>query len=340
MNIKDIKTHLKTAKKDQLVKIILDIYKQLPKKLIEEKGIDLLFTNNPSIIESTAQNMDKKALALIKEIETFVRNFLDGNYYYANRIVTKSKRAKWRFEIMRYLKETDLYYSNTTHKKELADQYINLYKAICVGCNSDCVGVSNPFKSIQRKQEDYFFNVISYMKDHYSGQALYEKLFEMVYDKGISEDEEDYYFDERKQYVDLYLAIFKSFESPMIKDQIIEIAKKNAIDNNALIKEYNIKEKRKYNSKSFIPVESLAMAVVKMLILNAQIPDAITYMKEIKQDQDNLNYNNKLTLFMLNCFDQSEQDTTSYQQVILKDAIADGAKITDWGLSGYKHLLN
>src|SRR5690554_5502980 len=103
MLLPDLRELLKKKNEKELRILIAEMYKLIPKKLREEKNIDSLLID---IKAYTAMNKGKSKQAnpinfrsLKNEIELFIENAYQQNYFAPNKYVHKKDRPKWRFKV-------------------------------------------------------------------------------------------------------------------------------------------------------------------------------------------------------------------------------------------------
>ncbi|HMP29126.1 MAG TPA: hypothetical protein PKD85_05985 [Saprospiraceae bacterium] len=214
MTVKELKEVIRSKKKKDLEEIVLVLYKNLPKKVITENGIDQIIMMQAA--EPSKINTDQKDMALLKELTIFTQNLYEGNYGVPNRIIPKNKRSKWRFEAMNYYKEVVKSFPQSKIKKELADAFGQLYSILCYGCNYYIVSSTDTFGSIQKNQVSFFRQVIEFKKEVYIGKELYDHIWNHLTYIGLSYD---------TLQSELYAVVAESFESPEAIESLIEIGK-------------------------------------------------------------------------------------------------------------------
>jgi hypothetical protein len=144
------------AKYDQqmLNDIIAELYKSIPKKVKEEKEIDLLLSDYGKFKEAKKTNLEIPVdfKALTEEILQFAV-YAEAQYYFApNRYVPKKERSKWRFKVKKYIKAL------VGVKGEQAEVAVNLlillYRMLSYGCAYWIFSTASPFASVGYGQGD------------------------------------------------------------------------------------------------------------------------------------------------------------------------------------------
>jgi len=108
MKIKELRSLLANYEPGDLRLIIAELYKCIPKKLREERGIDEILTN-PHGARVRRGRRGKSQVADLDDLGDQIEQFLDDAYnqrYFApNRFVSKRDRPKWRFMVKRFVRD-------------------------------------------------------------------------------------------------------------------------------------------------------------------------------------------------------------------------------------------
>jgi len=151
---------------DDLRLIIAEMYKLIPKTLREEKSVDDLVENPTGFAEKrrgrqktrSTENVD------VASLEDDINMFIDyayKQYYFApNSYVSKKKRPKWRFKVMRFYKQLSSVRSDSEDALKATQLLESIYKVICHGCRYVIFSGDDPFRSIQIKQSDFLHQVL------------------------------------------------------------------------------------------------------------------------------------------------------------------------------------
>jgi hypothetical protein len=316
MTITELKKALKPKKKPELENIVLALYKHIPKKIIENEGIDKIFLLQPvDETKSTKIKIDKE-LKLILEINNFNHHFLAGNYGIPNRIIPKAKRSKWRFEAMRFYKEINSIFPDAIMKKELADVFGQLYEAMSEGCKHFLVQSDDSFASIQKNQITFFHQLIQYKKEVYVGDELYNQIWNHIIDVGLSGETTT---------TELYETLCVSFSSHMDIEDLVMVGKIQF--GRALQKHQEAKKKNKFTSSYDIEktLEGLAMLLLKI----HETEDARTFFFEhskIYSNKENMYY--ALVRTFIDYYDNAGKEILNIldkaidERVVLRDSLA------------------
>ena len=106
MKISELRALLDRTSSENIKRMLVEVYRALPKKTRENLAIDELL-KNPAATRAGAKQ--SKALAhsvdiddLEPELEEFLSDAYARNYFAPNRFVPKSERPKWRFKAKRF----------------------------------------------------------------------------------------------------------------------------------------------------------------------------------------------------------------------------------------------
>lgn len=99
MKVCELKEKIKDYPKVDLKKVIVELYKSIPKKIKEEKEIDDIIINIDKPI-----NTKKIETINFDDLANEILSFLSDVYASPNRIISKTERSKWRFKVKNYYK--------------------------------------------------------------------------------------------------------------------------------------------------------------------------------------------------------------------------------------------
>ena len=166
MKIQELREHIANQDKAELELIVVEMYKALPKKAIEEKEIDQLIAN-PSEFVTTRKRVrtatkdvvvDTDVLKI--EIEQFISNAKAQNYFAPNRVISKKERPKWRFLVKRFVDQLIIAARQTENQAEAARLLEDLYKLLCQACGVYLFSTENPFRSVGISQVEFYGKVL------------------------------------------------------------------------------------------------------------------------------------------------------------------------------------
>jgi hypothetical protein len=165
VKVGEVRTAITKYSKAELQEIVVELYKRIPKGKKEEYDIDGLIAhyviNEPVKKVEPSWDLD----FLLSDVDEFLENAKEGNYYAPNRIISKKDRGKWRFVVKDFVKKLS---SVTGEDVPLAaDALASLYHILAYACSYWTFTSDNTFPAINFKQTDFLELVLS--KFFYSG---------------------------------------------------------------------------------------------------------------------------------------------------------------------------
>lgn len=167
MKIAQVREQLKNYDSQRLRIIIDELYKVLPKKLIEEKGIDDLL-KNPEEYATSRKKGGRAELPDFNQVKRETEIFIEyaGQHYYfaPNRIVHKKDRPKWRFIVKRLYKDLISSSKDPVYSAEAGNLLGRLYCLMCEACGVYLFSSDDPFQSTGIEQTEFFRMVVAVKK--------------------------------------------------------------------------------------------------------------------------------------------------------------------------------
>lgn len=158
MLVSEIKKEITKYNKKDLEKIIIELYKRIPKNKKEDYNIDEYIKNI---------NIDKKEIKkeisfedLVKEITYFLQCVDYGYYASPNRVISKKDRSTWRFKVKKYYKELNNVLANNPNYEIANNLLIELFIRLSYGCYSLLFTNWETFRAIGVSQYDYYDNIV------------------------------------------------------------------------------------------------------------------------------------------------------------------------------------
>ena len=225
-------------------KIIIELYKRIPKRVKEEYDIDG-YLKNIKVNENTKKEKEVKLTfdELASEVNYFLECAWNELYSEPNRIISKSERSKWRFKAKKYYKELSNIDINSEYYDESNKLLIELFKVLSRGTNYLLFSNWETFRAVQISQEDFFDLIMKRVLVNFNKENLETivKLLEV----------------DKDPYGSLYKVIYNVFLNNLTSnnqlEMALEIIKKEVDDLNIQVielskkgKEYDLKEKCNY----------------------------------------------------------------------------------------------
>ncbi|MCW8783733.1 exonuclease domain-containing protein [Weizmannia coagulans] len=133
MRVTELRELLEKYSKDDLSKMMIELYKAIPKKVRDEKEIDGMLQDFQQYKEAEKIKKEKEKHVdlndLEREITQFIQNAYKQNYIAPNRYVSKKERPKWRFKVKSYIKQLHRY-----PLKETKGSVLQIYSMHCMKC--------------------------------------------------------------------------------------------------------------------------------------------------------------------------------------------------------------
>ncbi|MDW7662336.1 MAG: hypothetical protein SCL54_13025, partial [Bacillota bacterium] len=152
MLIAELRELLKKYNEDDLRRIISEMYKAMPKKIREEKDIDVLIQDVHSLMNNGKRNAMKDKPLNIERLTFEIEEFIDYAYmqYYLtpNQFVHKKERPKWRFKVKGYIKELQGISIATQEGEKATELLQKLYEMLSYACGYSLFNSDNPFNSV------------------------------------------------------------------------------------------------------------------------------------------------------------------------------------------------
>ncbi len=160
MKVAEIKEILKKYNNEEKEKIIIELYKRIPKRVKEDYNIDNYIINANKDVHTKKQEENISIEKLEKEIDFFLQCAYNDYYASPNKIIPKNERTKWRFKVKDFYKQLNKFPAKTEEGKKATELLIDLYKILSLGSNYLTFTSWNTFGAIQVCQSDFYSNII------------------------------------------------------------------------------------------------------------------------------------------------------------------------------------
>ena len=158
MKVDELRKIIKDYSIENKDKIIIELYKKIPKSVKEDYNIDKYIQNINLKIDKVHEKESFEELQ--KEIEYFLDCVWDNLYCQPNRIISKDERSKWRFKVKKFYKKLNDVKVNTDNGKKATELLSEIYKTLSYGSNYLLFSSWNTFGSIQVAQSDFLRNIV------------------------------------------------------------------------------------------------------------------------------------------------------------------------------------
>lgn len=220
MLVSELRESLKKYSQEELMLLITEMYKAMPKKLREEKDIDPMIQDIGAYMRVGKALKKKENIVGINdlkpEIEQFI-NYAYNQYYFApNSFVHKNERPKWRFKVKAYIKDLQSISSEGDEGNTAADLLKRLYEMLSYACGFYIFNTDDPFRSVGIGQVDLLHTIISRMFAQSINKGSVRSAIELVINNGL---------DRETLYSDLIMELIENLKSADAKEIAIEQCK-------------------------------------------------------------------------------------------------------------------
>ena len=219
MKVLELKNELKKYKSSDKDKIIIELYKRIPKRVKEDYNIDE-FIKNIDVKKETKKEV-RYINTLEKEINYFLQCAKMGLYASPNRIISKSERSKWRFKVKEFYKELNSISNNQEDIDKATDLLVSIFKILSYGSVNLTFSNWETFRAVQIPQFEFYDLIIKRkLKNNFSKSNLQYVINLLYVDKdpySLSEDMFDTLIDNLKT-VDM-----KEIALELLKEEVVKI---------------------------------------------------------------------------------------------------------------------
>ena len=165
MKVQELRATMKGAPPTFLQNALVEAYKLIPKAKKDEadEKIRAILQGEAPPAKPAPKKPEVIFSDLSQDIETFLENAYDQNYFAPNRTVPKAQRSRWRFTVKRFFADLEKISPDSPDYPAAADLYARLYAVLCEGCQMWLFSSDDPFKSIESSQEDLFTRLGHYV---------------------------------------------------------------------------------------------------------------------------------------------------------------------------------
>ena len=160
MKVAELKEKIEPYKAAQLRRLVVEMYKAMPKALKESHGIDELIGNPMSGRKKQNAEVPPDIGFLSWEVEQFVDDAYNQYYFAPNSVVSKRERPKWRFIALRLFKQLNKAAADPENAAEAAGLLEKLYGMLCYSCDYVLFSAYDPFESVGIAQSDFLQAVL------------------------------------------------------------------------------------------------------------------------------------------------------------------------------------
>lgn len=158
MKINELRETIKKYNEKDREKLIVELYKRIPKSIKEDYNIDEYIINLNTKIEK--ENTEITIERLEKEVNFFIECAYDDLYARPNKIISKNDRSKWRFKVKTFYKQLNSFLPTNEDGKKATDLLKGLFKILSFGTHYLTFSNWNTFRAIQISQSEFLKNIV------------------------------------------------------------------------------------------------------------------------------------------------------------------------------------
>lgn len=269
MKVSELRKIIKEYNEEDKEKIIVELYKRIPKRTKEDYNIDNYIMNLNVKVEKSDKEFTIERLE--KEVNYFVECANSGLYTSPNKIISKSERSKWRFKVKNFYKKLNSFLPTTEDGKKATDLLKDLFIILSFGTHYLTFSSWNTFGAIQISQSEFLMNIV---QRKLANGITDDNLFYCIELLNVKYDPQEY-----------YKSILISFESCLktadARYMAIKLLKKQVL----LWKE-KYREKDSYENKIY--ANYFVECIVDIYIELCEVKNGISYFHEqyINRDKE------------------------------------------------------
>ena len=158
MKVSELREIIKKYNEEDKEKIIVELYKRIPKRTKEDYNIDNYIMNLNVKVEKSDKEFTIERLE--KEVNYFVECAYSDLYVSPNKIISKSERSKWRFKVKNFYKKLNSFLPTTEDGKKATDLLKDLFIILSFGTHYLTFSSWNTFGAIQISQSEFLMNIV------------------------------------------------------------------------------------------------------------------------------------------------------------------------------------
>lgn len=162
MKVSELREKIKQRKKEELQKLIVEMYKQIPKAVRENKEIDALIDDLEQFqskrVKGNNRNINFDELK--HKVEQFIEDAYAQNYFAPNRKIPKKERSNWRITAKRLVNDVTTLANQPEYIKDCTILLEKMYILFCYASGHYVFKSEEPFYTIKIPQGDFLKRVI------------------------------------------------------------------------------------------------------------------------------------------------------------------------------------
>jgi len=183
MKVGELRDGLQKLEKDDLVRILVEVYKKIPKKVKEAQEIDEIIFNLGHKVEKIEIEIPPRPAAVLLSIsKLFYQNAMAQNYLAPNRIIPKERRKNWRFEVRELVIELQKVPMFGEENEEALKALTLIYIALAYGTGHYQFATTAVFRAIKIPQTSFFDHLCQRIFVDGVSETKFERAYEIILD--------------------------------------------------------------------------------------------------------------------------------------------------------------
>ncbi len=278
MKVAELRQRIQVYDRDKLERVILEMYKVIPKSLKEARKIDSIILKPDTKPVTPRAPATRNLVEIRSETEEFLSHAYSQYYVVPNSVVPKNKRPRWRFTVRRLFKE--LVHAAENPNDVLAAGHLleGLYEMLCYSCRYVLFSAYDPFDSVGIPQVDFFRAVLDIEKKVGQSRGFIRSSVLMALGNCLNR------YTLREE---LFEVIIACLETADLKEVVIEVCdelRKDAADGRLRDLEPFSKDGESYRAKEF--VNDLAVLGWMCHMALDQPDQAVGYFRQYYAERD------------------------------------------------------
>lgn len=180
MKVAELKKTIGGYRSEQLRRLLVEMYKAIPKRVKEDHGIDDLICNRASRPNKRKIDEPPDIEALASQTERFVTNAYSQYYYIPNSVVPKQERSQWRFAALRLFKDINRAATIEANVAKAAELLEKVYVMLCHSCRYILFSGYDSFQSVGISQEEFFRAVLQLKRRYENPREFVRNSIELA----------------------------------------------------------------------------------------------------------------------------------------------------------------
>ena len=301
MLVGELRDIIKKYSNDEKDKIIIELYKRIPKYVKEDYNIDNYILNIQKQNKIAKEAKQVSIEQLEKEIKYFIMCSESNLYVAPNRIIPKSERSKWRFKVKKFYKDLISFKPDSKEGIIATDLLKSLYKILSFGSVSLTFTTWETFRAIKISQDEFLETIMKRRLINGISNENLKYCVELL----------DMEYDTYGSTTSLLLSFISCLKTIDAKYMAIEILKEKVNEKNEKLKELNKNKKSTYDCED--KLNSFVECITYIYFELSEVDNGIGYFHK-KYEENNKEIKEYVLLNMLEQFELDDAWINEYEK--------------------------